>query len=88
MEFDVDGRQVIRLPNGERLKFKCCFCGQAIKSAGHDPCALVVVTAWDALEGQQREQQFFSHGTCLRDRLEHSVAEELFVLDDGPSDSN
>jgi hypothetical protein len=82
MERDEHGRQVIRLPNGDRMRFRCCFCTEYIESVGYDPCAIVAITKWDADEEEQSSQQFWCHGECLRHRLEPMSRENLVILDE------
>jgi hypothetical protein len=62
----------------------CAFCAETVETAGVDPCALVVVTSWWAPEEAQREQQFFCHADCLRNRLHPKVAVHAEVLDADP----
>jgi hypothetical protein len=59
----------------------CAFCGQGVQRGDVDPCALVVIANWRALEEEWREQQFFTHAECLRTRLHPKAAANAFCLD-------
>jgi 3-phosphoglycerate kinase len=51
----------------------CAFCGETADGGPVDPCALIVVSHWRAPQERQREQQFFTHADCLRERLHPDV---------------
>jgi hypothetical protein len=63
--------------------YMCAFCGEDAEGAEIDPCAVIVVARWREPADRQREQQFFAHAQCLRDRLHPDAAAVADVLDPG-----
>ena len=46
--------------------YQCLFCGEGIEPSGLDPCALHLVARFDRPRGEQKEQTFFCHLSCIR----------------------
>lgn len=63
----------------EPIRFVCVFCGETIAPGELDPCALIVVAAIDRPRPKQKEQTFYCHINCLKDRS--SVAGSFYITD-------
>ena len=63
----------------EPIRFVCVFCGETIAPGELDPCALIVVAAIDRPRAEQKEQTFYCHINCLKDRS--SVAGSFYITD-------
>lgn len=58
----------------------CCFCNDVVKSTHIDPCDLNVLTNWDKPKNKQKNQTFWCHFACLKDKFHKDVKKHL-VLD-------
>lgn len=48
--------------------YQCMFCGNGIEPGALDPCALNLVAHIDRPRSEQKEQTFYCHFVCLRDK--------------------
>jgi hypothetical protein len=57
----------------------CCFCNEDIKSTNIDPCNLNILMNWDKSPAQQRDQDFWCHLECLREKLHENIKKHLVL---------
>lgn len=57
----------------------CCFCNMHIESDNINPCDLNILTNWDKEKDLQRNQTFWCHLECFRNKLHKNVRKHLLV---------
>ena len=58
----------------------CLFCEQTIAANGLDPCALTVTAHADQVRQVQKEQIFYCHLACLKQRA--AINPRNFYIED------
>jgi hypothetical protein len=58
----------------------CCFCNESIKITKIDPCDINIMTNWDEPQGKKKDQTFWCHYECFRNKM-HTDVEKYLVLD-------
>lgn len=61
-------------------KYQCCFCGKIIQSDNLDITSIILISNWDKDdEGIQKQQQFFCHMICFKNKIQSDIP--LYLLD-------
>ena len=60
-------------PEGEQLRFECCFCKGEVRSEGFDVSMVVLITNWDGPRGEQQLQDWPCHACCFEKRMQMDV---------------
>lgn len=58
----------------------CCFCKNNVQATGVDPCDISIATKWDRPDQKRRDQLFWCHAQCFKDRM-HKNLKIHFWLD-------
>jgi hypothetical protein len=69
--------------SNEGVSVECCFCGEAIKPSGYDPCQLSLSTHVLRTDREPEDsiQDFFCHADCLRERLATNARRLASLID-------
>lgn len=67
----------------EKLEFNCCFCNQGIIENNVDPLDINIMHNIDVLNKTRREQTFYAHFDCLKEKLHPYSKEYFFKFEDG-----
>lgn len=59
---------------------QCCLCGENIDSGNLNPCDIVISSNWDKPGRKKKDQFFWVHFECFRDKMHESLRQYL-VLD-------
>lgn len=57
----------------------CCFCNQNIQSTNIDPCNVSILINWDKSSEKQRDQDFWCHLECFREKLHKDIKLHLVL---------
>ena len=72
-------------PNLTASRFLCLFCAEAIVPTELDPCAVQVTAKFDRPREEQKEQMFYCHINCLRERSNISPGNFYICESDFPT---
>jgi len=66
--------------HSELSGLSCCFCNKSIAITDTDPCDINILLNWDKQPNiKKRNQTFWCHLECFRERLHEKVSNYLFV---------